>query len=174
MSLVPFHRTGLLVSVRDATEARLALEGGVDWIDLKEPNIGALGAVPTANAEEVVEYVGDRVPVSAAAGELLDWETSATKSLLSVSGIRLIKLGLAGCSQTENWLEIWSAAASEIQSAGKQLVAVAYADTHQAKAPAVEKVLELAIQQGPGTLLIDTYDKASGTLLAHLSSATAL
>ena len=38
------NRVGLLVSVRDAAEAELALAGGADVIDVKEPNRGSLGA----------------------------------------------------------------------------------------------------------------------------------
>lgn len=168
----PSYETGLLVSVRDADEARLALSGGADWIDLKEPDSGALGAVSESVAREVVALVAGRVPVSAAGGELLDWSSSPAHQLLTVPGIHLIKLGLAGCSTTENWFEDWSTAAREIGSAGKQLVAVAYADWQQAKAPSVEEIVDRATQIECQTLLIDTYDKSAGTLLTHLPSSS--
>ena len=61
-------RPRLLVSVRDADEAEEALAGGADWIDLKEPLDGPLGAVSTARAREVVQCVTGRAPTSAAAG----------------------------------------------------------------------------------------------------------
>ena len=35
--------TGLLVSVRSAEEAEIALAGGANLIDIKEPSRGALG-----------------------------------------------------------------------------------------------------------------------------------
>ena len=38
------HKTELLVSVRSAAEAHLALQAGVQWIDAKEPARGSLGA----------------------------------------------------------------------------------------------------------------------------------
>ena len=38
----------LLVSVVDAAEARLALAGGVDVVDVKNPAEGSLGAVQRA------------------------------------------------------------------------------------------------------------------------------
>ncbi|MES1213307.1 MAG: (5-formylfuran-3-yl)methyl phosphate synthase, partial [Singulisphaera sp.] len=50
-------RTGLLVSVRDANEARDALLGGADLIDLKEPTRGSLGRVDSAMIGEVVAQV---------------------------------------------------------------------------------------------------------------------
>jgi uncharacterized protein (UPF0264 family) len=53
----------LLVSVRDAAEAVEALAGGADWIDLKEPQRGPLGAVDAVTARDVVHVVAGRVPV---------------------------------------------------------------------------------------------------------------
>ena len=38
----------LLLSVRNALEANLALEAGVDLIDIKEPSAGPLGAASAA------------------------------------------------------------------------------------------------------------------------------
>ena len=38
--------TALLASVRSVAEAELALAGGADVIDLKDPSQGALGALP--------------------------------------------------------------------------------------------------------------------------------
>ncbi|MBC8129633.1 MAG: hypothetical protein H7Y08_04845, partial [Rhizobiaceae bacterium] len=38
----------MLASVTGPEEARLALEGGADFIDLKDPSKGALGAVSPA------------------------------------------------------------------------------------------------------------------------------
>ena len=63
-------RPKLLVSVRDVSEAAAALAGGADWIDLKEPFTGPLGAVDVETAEGVVECVAGRCQVSAALGEL--------------------------------------------------------------------------------------------------------
>ncbi len=44
----------LLVSVRSVDEARLAAAAGADFIDLKEPSAGALGALPLATVRAVV------------------------------------------------------------------------------------------------------------------------
>ena len=61
---------GLLVSVRNAVEAEVALHGGADWIDVKEPKQGALGAAEPETIRSVLETVAGRAPVSAAAGAL--------------------------------------------------------------------------------------------------------
>src|SRR5262249_35756093 len=111
----------LLVSVRNAQEAREALRGGADWIDLKEPFYGPLGAVDAATAREVVALVDGRAPVSAAAGELADWNGKA-REMLDVSGVTHLKLGLAGCAELA-WQKHWLAAHETVAGASKSLVA---------------------------------------------------
>ena len=156
--------TQLLVSVRDAAEARAALEGGADWIDLKEPANGPLGAVTAAVARSVAEVVAGRAALSAAAGELIDWPRSAARDLLAVDGVSQLKLGLSACDDGD-WREAWLAAQCEILDSGKELVAVVYADADRAHTPAPFDVLEATAAANARWLLIDTFDKSSGTLL---------
>lgn len=62
----------MLVSVRSADEALLAAAGGADFIDLKEPRAGALGALPLATVRAAVaalrEHHAGR-PISATVGD---------------------------------------------------------------------------------------------------------
>lgn len=67
---------GLLVSVRNAKEAMAALVGGADLIDVKEPLAGSLGAATPKTWQEIGEVVGGEKPLSAALGELHDWDGS--------------------------------------------------------------------------------------------------
>src|SRR5205807_7285446 len=60
----------LLVSVISAEEARRALAGGADIIDVKDPREGALGAPSPRVLSEVVRVVGAAGPVSVALGDL--------------------------------------------------------------------------------------------------------
>jgi len=61
----------LLASVRDAVEARLAAALGADIVDCKEPDHGALGAVPQAALRQILaELGGGRPIVSATVGDL--------------------------------------------------------------------------------------------------------
>ena len=62
--------SGLLISVRDAEEAHVALSTGVNLIDIKEPSRGSLGRADWAVVTETVRQVAGRVPVSVAMG---DW-----------------------------------------------------------------------------------------------------
>lgn len=161
-------RPRLLVSVSDADEAADALFGGADWIDLKQPRDGPLGAVNLAAACEAAATVGGRAPLSAAAGELSDWPNSESRKLLSIPAISLIKLGLAGLDDVP-WQSQWRQAQAEIAAAGKQLVAVAYVDFAIGHAPPPAAILSLAADAGAPWILLDTFDKSGGALLDHMA-----
>lgn len=163
--------TQLLVSVRDVHEVEPALRGGADWIDLKDPAAGALGAVSAAVAREVVADVRGRCAVSAAAGELLDWPSGADRELLGVSGISYLKLGLAGCSHVERWKSLWCAAQQQISACGQRLVLAAYADASTAQAPAVHDVLAFAGRAKPEYFLLDTWNKSGRPLTGCFTPA---
>src|SRR4029077_9754602 len=66
-------KSGLLVSVRSAAEAREALSGGADVIDVKDPSHGPLGMARQGVIDEVLSVVAGKVHVSAALGELIEW-----------------------------------------------------------------------------------------------------
>ncbi|MEM9658918.1 MAG: (5-formylfuran-3-yl)methyl phosphate synthase, partial [Planctomycetota bacterium] len=132
----------LLISVRDEQEALAALRGGADWIDLKEPRRGALGSVDAAAAGRIVAAVGGQVPVSAAAGELVDWAEGAGRELLEVEGISQIKVGLACCAVVAGWQTLWRHAQREARNYGRKLIPAVYADHQRAGAPSFQRILE--------------------------------
>lgn len=158
--------TRLLISVRDASEARLALEAGVDLIDLKEPSAGALGAVAPSIANEVVALVAGRVPVSMACGELLDSLASGEGEL--PEGMAYAKLGLAGCADRPDWPRQWGDRVRRF-SPTVNPVAVAYVDAVRAGSPQVLAVIEHTAKWGARALLLDTCHKDRGGLLDWLS-----
>lgn len=165
----PIQPPRLLVSIRDAAEARIAVAGGADWIDLKEPRAGPLGAVEVETARAVAATVAARRPLSAALGELTSWAKSRARHLLDVPEIGVVKLGLSGCAARSDWTQRWRDAAQEVRAAGKHLVAVAYADAHEAQAPRPVEIVSLASRCCCRYLLIDTFSKERGSLPAHLS-----
>ena len=61
--------TQLLVSVKDIEEATLVLASSVDIIDLKDPNMGALGALDLNISIEIIRLVKGSKLVSATVGE---------------------------------------------------------------------------------------------------------
>jgi len=159
---------GLLISVRSAAEAAMALAGGADVIDVKEPSRGSLGAADGSVVASVVAGVGGRVPVSAALGELDSFSTAGKPEFSSPlpPGVALAKLGLAGCRARSDWPERWQAVMAELSAAARP-VAVVYADWRSAAAPPPEEVLAAAVEFRCPALLIDTWDKSGGSLLDH-------
>jgi uncharacterized protein (UPF0264 family) len=152
----------LLVSVRSATEAEAALAGGAALIDVKEPRHGSLGFAGARTIAAVVRGVGGRCPVSAALGEL------AENHRISHASLAFAKWGLAGCRVRPHWPDELRHAASLLPP-GCRPVAVAYADTARAQAPALPEVCAFACSQGWGAFLIDTWRKDGTTLLDWLS-----
>jgi uncharacterized protein (UPF0264 family) len=160
--------TRLLVSVRNADEARAALEAGVDLIDLKEPGRGPLGAVDRAVVEAVSEFVDGRVPTSAALGELINWDPRVAAAL--PRGLELAKVGLAGCAEFADWPKHWETALAQLPTwVGS--VAVVYADRHAARAPNALEVLDHGVRLGCRAVLVDTFDKSGPGLIDCWSPA---
>lgn len=156
---------GLLVSVRSADEAAVALAGGADIIDLKEPRNGSLGAADPRVWREVIDLVAGRAIVSAALGELFDG--SMEQLAKQTWGLQFAKIGLAGCGRDSSWLRRFGHVASLLPR-DVQPVPVAYADWEAAAAPPPTAVLQLTAEADGSLLLVDTHDKQAGNLLIHL------
>src|SRR5215470_13464040 len=98
--------TQLLVSVRNVAEARSALDGGCDILDLKEPERGPLGMADATTIAAVIDCVQNsrlRIPISAALGEVIDWSAERSVPLLSTR-IDYLKLGTAGLGFGDGWV----------------------------------------------------------------------
>jgi uncharacterized protein (UPF0264 family) len=157
--------TKLLVSVRNIAEAEAALAGGADVIDVKEPRRGALGPADPEVWEQIRTLIGRRAVVSAALGELLSDPVEALAR--RTAGLRFAKIGLAGCQAERGWVARWLAMTRALPPR-VAAVPVAYADWAAADAPAPSVALTLASHLPARLLLVDTFDKASGTLLAAI------
>lgn len=170
----------LLVSVRNADEAIVAVEGGADIVDVKEPDAGPLGFAGVQTIQSVIEAVESRGPVSAALGECADW----TGQLSRPSGdapngatLQFVKVGLAGLSkQPDSWIDQWLTARNAAlvglpvdESTG--WVAVAYSDAERANAPMPMLVLEAARQHDCQVFLLDTFVKDGRTTLDWLTKS---
>jgi (5-formylfuran-3-yl)methyl phosphate synthase len=163
--------TQLLVSIRSAAEAEVALRGGASLIDVKEPAHGSLGRASDSTLADVVRAVAGARPVSAALGELVDmFGDEPPPAGLSLS---YVKWGLARYQGRGE--SVWQC---ELAGAMRRLtehspscraVAVAYADWRRARAPAPEEVCSFAIAHPVGAFLLDTWGKDGSTLLDWLS-----
>jgi len=158
---------GLLVSVRDATEAAAAVAGGAAIIDVKEPANGALGRPGPDAVAAVSAVVSGRRPWTMAGGELVELPRGGSRSPWCGTDLEppaAIKLGLANTAGTD-W-EAGLAAAFAGFPGGTLPVAVAYADWRRARSPDPVEIIAAAARLGCAGLLVDTFDKAAEGLFA--------
>ncbi len=156
--------SGLLVSVRDAREAELALAGGADLIDIKEPRLGSLGPAEVTVWRDIVHVVDGRRPLSVALGEL-QMHPVADLAPHAI-GMAFAKIGLAGCHALQDWPNRWREALNALPH-GVARVAVVYAD-RAAEAPDPARIIDLATEFNCSAVLFDTFVKTRGDLFAHL------
>lgn len=151
--------TGFLASVSSLEEARIALAGGADVIDLKDPSEGVLGAVPLATMRDVVDLIGGRRLVSAALGDL-PGEPEVIGSALraaAATGVAIIKVGLFDTQNRRGVLEALG------RHAKPSIVAVLFADREPDVLAAVSEIAG----HGLRGVMLDTADKSGASLRSY-------
>jgi (5-formylfuran-3-yl)methyl phosphate synthase len=164
----------LLVSVVDDAEARLAVAGGVDVVDVKNPAEGSLGAPAPAVIEQVRRVLPTELPLSVAIGDLPSLPGTAALAALGAarSGAAYVKIGLWGSSTTEEAVAVLRAARAAVDGEAA-VVAVTYADAARVPSrPLPPRLLvEAARLAGVAGCLIDTCVKGDGRgLLSWLAA----
>jgi (5-formylfuran-3-yl)methyl phosphate synthase len=150
----------MLASVTGPEEAVIALAGGADIIDLKDPTRGALGAVDPRTARDTVAAIAGRCPVSAVTGDtpMDPGKVRAAAEAMAETGVEYIKQGIfpggdpAGCIRALAPL-----------AARTRLIAVLFAD----RAPDLA-LLPLLAGAGFAGAMLDTAGKGTGRLLDHM------
>jgi (5-formylfuran-3-yl)methyl phosphate synthase len=149
----------LLVSVVDADEARVAVEAGVDIVDVKNPAEGALGAPGPAVIGRVREVVPPERPLSAAIGDLPYLPGTAALAALGAarSGAAYVKVGLWGTSVTDEAVAVLRAVREAVDR-GAAVIAAAYADAERVPSRPLPPgdVVEAARRAGVEGCLLDT------------------
>jgi (5-formylfuran-3-yl)methyl phosphate synthase len=153
--------TRFLASVRSAEEAAVALAGGADIIDAKEPAQGALGAVPPAELDAILRAVRGRCLVSATIGDCALEEAADRVTATAAAGVDYVKIGFFGTPSVSALARLNHCAAR-----GINLIAVLLAD----RSPDWSLIPRLSALRFVGVML-DTADKAGGGLRKHLSEA---
>jgi uncharacterized protein (UPF0264 family) len=153
--------TGFLASVRSAEEAALALAGGADIIDAKEPDAGALGRVDAETLAAIIRKVAGRRPVSATIGDLdlAPDRVIAAVEATAGSGADIVKIGMFPGALDETF-----AALRPTARRGVRLVAVLFAD----RAPDLDGIVARCAEAGFYGVMLDTADKGGGSLTTHL------
>jgi (5-formylfuran-3-yl)methyl phosphate synthase len=116
----------LLISVKNAEEAQLALDAGVDIIDLKDPNVGALGALDAEETLQILQRVDGLTVVSATVGEHhpnLNDLVVAIEARAEM-GVDIIKIAVSPLFYDENFI----VEMAKLTIVGIKIVAVFFAD----------------------------------------------
>ncbi len=118
--------TQLLISVKNAAEALLVLELGVDIIDLKDPSIGALGALDLEKTRRIVQVINGRGQLSTTVGE----QQASLSELLddiearALMGVDMIKIAVSPLFYASDFVQKMQV----LTSNGIKMVAVFFAD----------------------------------------------
>jgi (5-formylfuran-3-yl)methyl phosphate synthase len=118
--------TQLLISVKNVVEALLALDAGADIIDLKDPNIGALGALDEALSLQIVQAINGRKLVSATVGEQHDALNALITSIKARAeiGVDIIKIAVSSLFYAPNFV----VEVTKLPQTNIKIVAVFFAD----------------------------------------------
>lgn len=116
----------LLISVKNVEEALIASYANADLIDLKDPNIGALGALDLAVVREVVQQLDQDALISATVGEehqSIDLLVKDIESYASL-GVSLVKMAVSDLFYQNGFFDEMF----KLTNRGIKLVAVFFAD----------------------------------------------
>jgi len=164
----------LLVSVVSVEEARRALAGAADIIDVKDPGEGALGAPSPRVLADVVRAVGTAAPVSVALGDLPGLPHTAALAArgAALSGAGYVKVGLRGVHELDAAVAMMSAVADATEP-HTAVIAAAYADARALDPPALAPAWLPALVERTGIAgaLTDTFVKDGRGLYGWLSES---
>jgi uncharacterized protein (UPF0264 family) len=164
----------LLVSVVSAQEARCALAGGADIVDVKDPAQGPLGAPSPRVLSEVVAEVGAAAPVSVALGDLPNLPHTAALAARGAAmiGAAYVKVGLRGVRRLDEAVALMRAVADAVQPQ-TAVIAAAYADADVLDPPALAAgwLPDVVDRSGIAGALVDTFVKDGRGLYSWLSEA---
>ena len=150
----------LLVSPMNIEEARKALEGGADILDVKNPREGSLGANFPWAIRAVADLAKGRVPVSATIGDLDFKPGTASLAALgaAASGAQFIKVGLLGVKTAEQAEEMLQAIVRAVKDFDREKKVVASGYSDYARVGSISPMLlpAAAAKAGADLVMVDT------------------
>ncbi len=165
----------LLVSPRSFEEARAAIKGNADIIDVKNPAEGSLGANFPWIIRDVVNLVKryPKIESSAAIGDVPDLPGTVSLAALGLAslGINYLKIGLYGPKSEEKVAYILKNVVKGVREfySSIKIVAVGYAD-YQRIGTSINplNLPRIAADSGCDVVMIDTAIKDGTSLLTHM------
>lgn len=157
----------LLISVTSVEEAKIALKNGADFIDLKDPGQGALGALPVETVQEIADFVHAQIQqggrqVSATIGDLPMQPNLILERVLALAktNVDIIKIGFFETADYQVCLDALKLHARK----GIKLIAVLFAEFHYP-----EYLVGAIREAGFYGLMVDTARKDGRTFLNYCS-----
>lgn len=149
--------TKFLASVNNLSDAILVAELGADFVDLKQPNQGALGALPVNEVRQIVDILKPTVQISATVGDLAfvpEVIIPAVHAMIETH-VDIVKIGIFPGGDVHNCLE----SLTQFTNDNHKLIAVLFADSDFD----LQLLPVLAATKFSGVML-DTMHKSSGSL----------
>ncbi len=159
-------RPALLASVANADEAGLCLRAGADVIDCKNPNEGALGALPSSVVRDVCRTVAGRRLVSATVGDFFSSTGEAVERVrdMATTGVDFVKVGFVTNDPNIALVELIKAL-GDCNIGASRLVVVLFGDL---KPDYKRVVAEISKRSNFSGIMIDTASKNAESLLSYV------
>jgi len=165
----------LLVSPKNSEEARAALLGGADIIDVKNPAEGSLGANFPWVIREIIDLTStfSGVETSATIGDVPFLPGTVSLAALGLAGLGVdyVKVGLYGPDSRQKVEQILKGIVKTIREfhPSIKIVAAGYADYYRLGTSINPlEIAELSAEIGCDVVMVDTGIKDSTSLLAHM------
>lgn len=166
----------LLISPINTQEAREAIDGGADIIDVKNPKEGSLGANFPWVIKNIREITPNDMLVSATLGDVpyKPGTVSLAAAGAVVSGADYIKVGLYGTKNYSEALDVMKNVVKTVHEFNDDTVVVAsgYADAHRVGAVDPLEIPRVAADSGADLAMVDTAVKDGKTLFDFMNDET--
>ncbi|MGZ4950677.1 MAG: (5-formylfuran-3-yl)methyl phosphate synthase [Halobacteriota archaeon] len=166
----------VLISPKDEFEAKAAVNGGADIIDVKNPDEGSLGANFPWVIRQIRNLVPDSIEVSATIGDFPHLPGSASLAALgaAVSGADYVKVGLKGSKTRDEALFLMRHVTRAVKeyNINAKVVLAGYADYHRAKTLDPFLLPEVARRAGCHVVMVDTFIKDGTRLFYFMDEAS--
>ena len=157
--------TGFLASVSSVDEARQVRFLGVDVIDLKDPNKGALGALDEDSVRSIAALIGNRTTLSATIGDLPSYAAGLESAVTRMHGcgVDIVKVGVFDTSISPFALS----ACNRLTDRQIRIVLVFFAEFHP-----LDIDFRRLKHTGITGVMLDTCEKANGNLRQKMDDET--
>jgi uncharacterized protein (UPF0264 family) len=164
----------LMVSVISPEEVPVAIAGGADILDVKNPAEGSLGAASVHILQEVRAVTPGSVQVSAAIGDMPNLPGTASLAALGAAscGVDFVKVGLYGPKSEDEAINLLSAVRQALGDfPSVKVIAAGYADAQRCGTLEPGWLPGIARKAGVAGCLLDTHIKDGHNLFDFLTPA---